>query len=55
MELRKVVRFLLSFVPLFALYVPMHGDFGAGGGFQDGVIFSAGLVLCDRVFGDGGA
>lgn len=46
-----VVRALLPFPLLFALYVQFHGDFGAGGGFQAGVIFAAGMVLYDLVFG----
>lgn len=49
--MRYVVRALLPFPMLFALYVQFHGDFGAGGGFQAGVIFAAGLVLFDLVFG----
>lgn len=38
---------LLRFIPiviLFALYVQFHGDYGPGGGFQAGVIFSVGLI-----------
>jgi len=49
--MRHVVRALLPFPLLFALYVQFHGDFGAGGGFQAGVIFAAGLVLYDLVYG----
>jgi multicomponent Na+:H+ antiporter subunit B len=37
------------------LYVQFHGDFGAGGGFQAGVIFATGFVLYDLVFGEGSA
>lgn len=36
---------------MFALYVQFHGDFGPGGGFQAGVIFSAALILYSLVFG----
>lgn len=49
---RQVVRVILPFILLFALYVQFHGDFGAGGGFQAGVIFATGLVLYDLVFGN---
>jgi multicomponent Na+:H+ antiporter subunit B len=48
---RQVVKSLVPYILLFALYVQFHGDFGAGGGFQAGVIFAAGLVLYDMAFG----
>ena len=49
--LRVVSGFLIPFIFLFALYVQFHGDFGPGGGFQAGVIFSAGIILYALVFG----
>lgn len=49
--LRIVSKFLIPFIFLFALYVQFHGDFGPGGGFQAGVIFSAGIILYTLVFG----
>lgn len=49
--LRIVSKFLIPFIFLFALYVQFHGDFGPGGGFQAGVIFSAGIILYALVFG----
>ena len=36
---------------LFGLYVQFHGDFTAGGGFQAGVIFAAGFILYNIIFG----
>ena len=53
--LRSVVKPLLPLILLFGLYVQFHGDFGAGGGFQAGVIFATAFVLYDLVFGDGSA
>ncbi|MHC4897504.1 MAG: DUF4040 domain-containing protein [Planctomycetota bacterium] len=53
--LRVVVKVLVSFILLFALYVQFHGDFGAGGGFQAGVIFATGFVVYDLVFGEADA
>lgn len=53
--LRVVVKMLLPLILLFALYVQFHGDFGAGGGFQAGVILATGFILYDLVFGDGDA
>jgi multicomponent Na+:H+ antiporter subunit B len=51
--LRSVVKVLMPLILLFGLYVQFHGDFGAGGGFQAGVIFATAFVLYDLVFGDG--
>lgn len=49
--LRIGAKFVLPFILLFGLYVQFHGDFGPGGGFQAGVIFTAGLILYGLVFG----
>jgi multicomponent Na+:H+ antiporter subunit B len=48
---RVVVKLLIPFILLFALYVQFHGDYGPGGGFQAGVIFAAGFILYGLVFG----
>lgn len=53
--LKVVVKFLIPTILLYGLYVQFHGDFGAGGGFQAGVIFATGMVLYDLVFGEGNA
>lgn len=53
--LRVVVKMLIPLILLYALYVQFHGDYGAGGGFQAGVIFATGFVLYDLVFGEGDA
>ena len=49
--LRIISKFLIPLIFLFALYVQFHGDFGPGGGFQAGVIFSSALILYSLVFG----
>ena len=49
--LKVVAKFLIPLIFLFALYVQFHGDFGPGGGFQAGVIFSAAIILYALVFG----
>jgi multicomponent Na+:H+ antiporter subunit B len=49
--LRITAKFLIPFIILFALYVQFHGDFGPGGGFQAGVIFSAAFILYTLVYG----
>ncbi len=49
--LRVVVKTLVPMILLFALYVQFHGDYGPGGGFQAGVIMSAGIILYALVYG----
>ncbi len=49
--LRVVAKVLIPVILIFALYVQFHGDYGPGGGFQAGVIFSAGFILYGLVFG----
>ena len=49
--LRVVSKFLIPVIIIFALYVQFHGDYGPGGGFQAGVIFSAAFILYTLVFG----
>jgi len=49
--LRVVTKLLMPFILLFALYVQFHGDFGPGGGFQAGVIFSASFILYALIYG----
>ena len=49
--LRVIVKFIIPFILLFALYVQFHGDYGPGGGFQAGVIFASAFILHALVFG----
>lgn len=53
--LRVIVKLVLPFMLLFALYVQFHGDFGPGGGFQAGVITAGMIILYAMVFGIGEA
>jgi multicomponent Na+:H+ antiporter subunit B len=48
---RIVTKLLIPVILLFGLYVQFHGDFSAGGGFQAGVIFAAGFILYNIIFG----
>jgi len=48
---RTVVRIMVPFVQLYALYVLAHGHYSPGGGFQGGVILAASLVLIFLVYG----
>jgi multicomponent Na+:H+ antiporter subunit B len=49
--LRVGTKLILPFILLFALYVQMHGDYGAGGGFQAGVISAGMVILLALTFG----
>ncbi|NNF97225.1 MAG: Na(+)/H(+) antiporter subunit B [Halobacteria archaeon] len=49
--LRITAKLLIPFIILYALYVQFHGDFGPGGGFQAGVIFSSAFILYTLVYG----
>lgn len=49
--LRVVAKMMMPLILLFALYVQFHGEYGAGGGFQAGVIFAAGVILYAMLFG----
>ncbi len=49
--IRTVVRIMVPFIELFALYVIMHGASGPGGGFQGGVIFGAAIILYAMIYG----
>ena len=49
--LKVISKILIPVIILFALYVQFHGDYGPGGGFQAGVIFSVAFILYALVFG----
>lgn len=49
--LRETAHTLAPTTLLYALYVQFHGDYGPGGGFQAGVIFSVGLILYALTYG----
>lgn len=49
--LRVAAKLLIPLIALFSLYVQFHGDLGAGGGFQAGVIMAAAIILHALVFG----
>ncbi len=47
-----ITKFLIPMILLFAFYVQFHGDFGAGGGFQAGVVFASVFILHGLIFGE---
>src|SRR5690606_23732019 len=49
--LKVTAKFLIPLIMLFALYVPFHGEYSPGGGFQARVIFASAVMLYGLVFG----
>jgi multicomponent Na+:H+ antiporter subunit B len=49
--LRVAAKLLIPLITLYAFYVQFHGDLGAGGGFQAGVILAVAVILHALVFG----
>jgi multicomponent Na+:H+ antiporter subunit B len=49
--LRVTAKLLIPLIALYAFYVQFHGDLGAGGGFQAGVILAVAIILHGLVFG----
>lgn len=49
--LRVTAKLLIPLIVLYAFYVQFHGDLGAGGGFQAGVIMAVAVILHALVFG----
>jgi len=47
-----VVRLIVPFIQIFALYVISHGHYGPGGGFQGGVILAASMMLLRLALGE---
>lgn len=48
--IKTIARILIPPIQLFGLYVIAHGHISPGGGFQGGVIISAGFILYTLVF-----
>lgn len=48
---KTVSKFLIPFIQLFGLYVIIHGEVGAGGGFQGGVLLGVSIIVYSLVFG----
>lgn len=48
---QTVVRLLLPWIRIFALYVLLHGHDSPGGGFQGGVIMAASYILIGLALG----
>ncbi|HRP35457.1 MAG TPA: DUF4040 domain-containing protein [Gammaproteobacteria bacterium] len=49
--LQVIAKLVVPVILLFGLYVQFHGEYSPGGGFQAGVLFSAGIILYALVFG----
>jgi multicomponent Na+:H+ antiporter subunit B len=42
--LKTIVKILLPFIIMYALYVQAHGEYSPGGGFQAGIILAVGFI-----------
>nr|WP_275298121.1 Na(+)/H(+) antiporter subunit B [Halomonas campisalis] len=42
---------MIPLIVIYALYIQFHGEYSPGGGFQAGVIFSAGFIIFSLIFG----
>ena len=49
--LRILSRFLIPLILMVGLYIQFHGEYSPGGGFQAGLVFSAGWILFVLVYG----
>lgn len=49
--LRVLARFLIPLILLVGLYIQFHGEYSPGGGFQAGLVFSAGWILFVLIYG----
>ena len=49
--LRVVTKFNIPFILVLGFYVVTHGELGAGGGFQGGVILASAFILYGLVYG----
>lgn len=48
---QTIVRLLVPWIRVFALYVVFHGHYSPGGGFQGGVIMAASYILIGLALG----
>jgi len=46
-----VVKLLVPFIILFAIYTILHGDVSPGGGFQGGAVIGASMIAFTLIFG----
>ncbi len=49
--LRVVSRLMIPIMLLFGLYIQFHGEYSPGGGFQAGVVFTAGFIIYTLLYG----
>lgn len=49
--LRIVTKIMIPLIVIYALYIQFHGEYSPGGGFQAGIIFSAGFIIYSLIFG----
>ncbi|MFA7148384.1 MAG: Na(+)/H(+) antiporter subunit B [Syntrophomonadaceae bacterium] len=48
---KTLVKKLIAFIQLYALYIIIFGELGPGGGFQGGVILGSSIIIYILIFG----
>jgi multicomponent Na+:H+ antiporter subunit B len=48
---KTLVKKLIAFIQIYALYIIIFGELGAGGGFQGGVILGSSMIVYILIFG----
>ncbi len=51
MILRVIAKCLIPLIVIYGFYVQFHGEVGAGGAFQAGIVLAVALILNALVFG----
>ena len=49
--LRVIIRLIVPFILLYALYLQLHGEYSPGGGFQAGVIAASAIIAYGLIKG----
>lgn len=51
MILRVIAKCFIPLILIYALYVQFHGEIGAGGAFQAGIVVTVAVILSALIFG----
>lgn len=47
-----IIKFIIPYIILYAIYIQLNGEISPGGGFQAGVIFTSALIAYDLLSND---
>lgn len=48
---KTIIKFIIPYIILYALFIQLNGEVSPGGGFQAGVIFATGIIAYDLIYG----